>query len=275
MPNLQLGLSPCPNDTFIFHALLHGLVELDHSQVTGFEPVFADVQELNLRALAGALPFTKISAGVIPKILDNYTILSSGAALGWGCGPLLVARDRNFDPANASIAIPGRHTTAALLLNLHGVFQGPRKEMLFSDIIPAVASGDVDLGVIIHEGRFTYQRNGLISVLDFGQWWENEFQLPLPLGVIAARRDVAPDLAYAVEKAIAASIKYAHKNPAASEGFIRQHAQELDENVTRSHIDTFVSEYSVALGPRGRDALRRLIGANGSTCGESRIFASE
>lgn len=273
MARLQLGLSPCPNDTYIFHALLRGLVRPDYPEDLEIEPVFADVQELNRLAMAGRLPFTKISAGAIPQILDKYLILPSGAALGFGCGPLLVARDGNFDPATATIAIPGQQTTARMLLDLHGGFAGPRREMLFSEIIPAVASGNADLGVIIHEGRFTYSQHGLIRILDFGEWWEREFQLPLPLGAIAVRRDVAPELASAIARAITASIHYARKNPVAATGFIKNHAQELEDEVIAAHIRTFVTDYSLDLGPAGREALEKLVSAGGQHAASRDIFS--
>ncbi len=255
MNELALGLSPCPNDTFIFHALLQGLVQ------TGFAvtPVFADVQKLNELAIAGELPFTKISVGVVPDILDKYGLLSSGAALGWGCGPLVVARDSNVNRSAAKIAIPGRHTTASLLLDLHGGFNGRREEMCFSDIMPAVASGRVDLGVIIHEGRFTYGEHGLVKILDLGQWWEDQYHMPLPLGAIAFRRDVDPALALSMQEAITASIDYARKHPEASKDFVREHAQELDEKVTCAHIKTFVTDYSSNLGQQGRQAISWLV----------------
>lgn len=263
MTRIKLGLSPCPNDTFIFHALLHGLVKPDYTEQIQFEPYFADVEDLNARALAGELALSKVSAGVVPHILDKYALLASGAALGWCCGPLIVARVGDFEPHTAKIAIPGRHTTANLLLDLHGGFGGERIEMLFSDIMPAVTRGDAELGLIIHEGRFTYGEHGLSKVLDLGQWWEATFQLPLPLGVIAVRRDIAPALALAIQNAIRASILYARENPAVAAAFISKHAQELDENVTRAHIDTFVTDYSLDLGSQGRQAIGCLLGAAG------------
>lgn len=258
----KLGLSPCPNDTFIFHALLEGLVKPDFREPVRLAPVFADVQELNERALHGELPFTKLSAGAIPAVLDKYRLLETGAALGWGCGPLVVARSSNFNPARARIAIPGRHTTASMLLDLHGGFRGERPEMLFSDIMPAVASGEADLGVIIHEGRFTYPQYGLAKILDLGEWWEEQYGIPLPLGVIAVRRDVEPALARAVENAIAASIRHARQNPGDSRAFIRAHAQELDDEITGAHIDTFVTDFSLGLGETGKAAIRQLLKAS-------------
>ena len=156
--------------------------------------------------------------------------------------------------------MPGLLTTANLLLTLHGGFQGPRREMLFSEVMPAVARGDADLGVIIHEGRFTYQRMGLTRILDLGEWWEGAFHVPLPLGAIAVRRDVPPATAKAVQTAIAGSLRYARAHPEASRDFIRSHAQELDDAVTRAHIETFVTDYSLDLGEAGRKAIELLVG---------------
>lgn len=257
---LSLGLSPCPNDTYIFHALLHGLVRPEYEEAIEFEPVFADVQALNLAALAGNLPVTKVSAGVLPHILDKYAVLASGGAMGWGCGPLVVARSADIDPVRALAAIPGRHTAANRLLDLHGGFVGARMEMIFSEIMPAVVSGQADIGVIIHEGRFTYQTHGLIRLLDLGEWWEGKYGLPLPLGTIVIRRDIAPVLGPALEAAIAASIHYANARPKASLEFVRSHAQELDDDVTRAHISAFVTEYSIDPGQRGRAALSHFLG---------------
>lgn len=255
--HLTLGLSPCPNDTYIFHALLHGLV----SSPVPLHPHLADVEELNGMACRKALDVTKISLGAVVNFVEDYALLSSGAALGWGCGPLLVARNPLPEAAwrTASVAIPGRMTTANLLLDVHGGFHGPREEMLFSDVMGAVASGRTDMGLIIHEGRFTYGAAGLVRLLDLGQWWEGRFALPLPLGAIVARRDLPVGLARDVQTAIAASLDHARAHPHASADFIRQHAQELSADVTRAHIETFVTDYSRDLGDAGRAAIRLLL----------------
>lgn len=255
---LSLGLSPCPNDTYIFHALLHGLTPAPVS----FRPHLADVEQLNGMARRKELDVTKISLGVTTQIMEDYALLTSGAALGWGCGPLVVAREA-LPPdawATARVAVPGLLTTANLLLTLHGGFQGPRQEMLFSEVMPAVARGDADMGVIIHEGRFTYQRLGLTRLLDLGEWWEGAFHVPLPLGAIAVRRDVPLEIARGVQAAIAASLAYARAHPQASESFVRAHAQELEESITRAHIETFVTGYSLDLGETGRAAIEQLVG---------------
>ena len=253
---MTIGLSSCPNDTYIFHALLHGLVPAPFSP----EPHMADVEELNGLSRQKRLPVSKISLGVIPYIMDDYAILSSGAALGWGCGPLVVARENLPESAwkDARTVVPGLMTTANLLLDLHGGFQGPRQEMLFSDVMDAVLSGKADIGVIIHEGRFTFQEHGLVKLLDLGQWWESVYKAPLPLGAIAARRDVPLATARAVQEAIRASIAYADARPEASRDYIRACAQELSDEVTQAHIRTFVTDFSRDLGPAGRDAITRL-----------------
>jgi 1,4-dihydroxy-6-naphthoate synthase len=255
---LRLGLSSCPNDTFIFHALLHGIAPAP----LPLQPHMADVEELNTLARQGKLDVTKISLGVGPWIMDDYALLSSGAALGWGCGPLVVARESLPPTAwrTASLAVPGAMTTANLLLTLHGGFHGPRRAMLFSDVMPAVARGEADLGLVIHEGRFTYERLGLVKVLDLGQWWEQEYHLPLPLGAIAVRRDIPLPTALALQRAIAASLACAQADPAASREFVRAHAQEMEEQVTEAHIKTFVTEFSLDLGPAGRAAIENLVG---------------
>lgn len=270
--SLTLGLSPCPNDTFIFHALLHGLLPADlrgpHEIITHM----ADVEELNQLALSGELEVSKISVGVLPRVLDKYRALASGAALGWGAGPLLVSRRplSEEELKSAAIAIPGKYTTANTLLNLRGGFDGPRLEMIFNEVMPAVESGKADAGLIIHEGRFTYQSRGLRKIMDMGEWWEAEFNVPLPLGVIIVRRDMDVELARRLERAISASLRFAWSNPEASRSFIRSRAQEMDEDVMESHIKTFVTEYSENLGEAGKDAIKKLLRMSGGR--ETDIF---
>lgn len=262
---LSLGLSPCPNDTFIFHALLNGFVQVSApspwSGYIRFVPHFADVEELNNLAVGGSLDVTKLSLGAVSHVMDAYALFSSGAALGWGCGPLVVAASplSPEQQATASVAVPGLLTTANLLLDLHGGFGGQRSELIFSEVMDAVSRGEAELGVIIHEGRFTFERYGLCKILDLGQWWENAFHLPLPLGAIAARRDLPLSVALAVQGGIAASLRYAWEHPDVSYDFIRKHAQELDDAVIKAHIKTFVTSYSENLGDTGREAIRMLV----------------
>ena len=265
--NLSFGLSPCPNDTYIFHAMLHGLVPVP----APLKAHMADVEELNSLARQKALDVTKMSLGATVEIMHDYALMSSGAALGWGCGPLVVAREnlRPEDWRGATVAVPGLMTTANLLLTLHGGFQGPRKEMLFSDVMPAVARGEVDMGLIIHEGRFTYARQGLVKLLDLGQWWEAEYSLPLPLGAIAVRRDLPLALARRVQNAITASLAHANAHPEDSRAFIRAHAQEMEESVTSAHIKTFVTDFSLDLGASGRAAIEALVGRAAALAGKT------
>jgi 1,4-dihydroxy-6-naphthoate synthase len=257
MHTLSLGISPCPNDTFIFHALISGLVPPPADIRTRLQ----DVEELNSLAIKGELDVTKLSIGVLPFVLEEYVILRSGAALGFGVGPLLAAREALSveDCRNLPVAVPGRFTTANLLLELHGAFQGPRKEMIFHQIMPAIAAGECPCGVIIHEGRFTYQEQGLHKVLDLGAWWEQCYEMPLPLGVIAARRDLGRERIAELEAAVCRSLRYARLSPESCRDFVRRHAQEMDDDVIARHIATFVSEFSLDLGPAGEAAVSMLV----------------
>jgi len=257
---LRLGYSPCPNDTFIFHALSRGLVDGFSHPVETF---LADVEELNGKAREGSLDVVKVSISAAAELADRYGILRSGGALGRGCGPLVVARE----PGDAeslrwkTVAIPGERTTAHLLLQLHGGFQGPRKEMVFHEIMPAVARGEVDAGVVIHEGRFTYASLGLHRVLDLGSWWEEETGLPLPLGGILVKRSLGPQAARIVEEAIRGSLLRARARPEEAWPYVRSHAQEMDPDVIRLHIDTFVNDFSLRMGSEGEEAVTRLLQA--------------
>ena len=256
MHTLSLGISPCPNDTFIFHALLSHLAPSPGQM----QARLRDVEELNGLALAGALDVTKLSIGVLPFVLEEYVVLRSGAALGFGVGPLLVAREPLSveDCRDLPVAVPGRFTTANLLLELHGAFRGTRKELIFDQVMPAVAAGACPCGVIIHEGRFTYQEKGLHKVLDLGEWWERRHETPLPLGVIAARRALGRERIAALEEAIRGSLRHAMLDPASCRDFVRKHAQEMDEEVIARHIATFVTEFSLELGQAGEAAIRML-----------------
>ncbi len=254
---MRLGISPCPNDTFIFHALLSALVPLEEA----LNVHMADVEELNSLALRGELEVSKISVGVVPYIMDTYVLLSSGGALGWGCGPLVVAREDMPEERwkDMPLFIPGRMTTANLLLDIHGGFSSDRQELLFSEIMPALERHERACGVIIHEGRFTYAEHGLVCLLDLGRWWEDTFHTPLPLGVIAVRRDIAREKARQIQDAIRASLAYARSHPEASDAFVREHAQEMDTKVIASHIETFVTDYSLDLGEQGRAAIELMV----------------
>jgi 1,4-dihydroxy-6-naphthoate synthase len=254
---LTLGISPCPNDTFIFDALVNGALD---SGDLRFEVVHEDVETLNEWALEGRLDVSKISYGVVPEIAARYVVLASGGALGHGVGPLLVARPgTEFRPEAARVAIPGRHTTAHLLFSL--AYPGPvRKEfMVFSEIERAVLSGVADAGVIIHEGRFTYEAKGLVKVLDLGEHWERTTRAPVPLGAIVARRTLDPGLRRALERLVRTSAERALASRPAISAYVRRHAQEMEEDVMRRHIELYVNEHSVDLGESGRRAVETLL----------------
>lgn len=255
---LTLGYSPCPNDTFIFHALVKGLVP---SEGLSFTETLADVETLNQWALEGRLDITKVSFGVIPHVLDRYCILRAGGALGRGCGPLIVTKGRADIPSliNKPIAIPGIHTTAYLLMRLRepGLCANTIP-MPFDRIMPAVQSGEAAAGLIIHEGRFTYPGYGLTMVEDLGQWWEAETGMPIPLGAIMARRSLGAEIIGATEGAIRASLKHAFDDPATAMPYIKAHSQELSDDVIQSHIRLYVNDFSMDMGAVGEAAVREL-----------------
>lgn len=253
---LSLGYSPCPNDTFIFHALTHGLVEAPFRLQVRHE----DVETLNQLATEAILDLTKISYHAFGHLRENYCLLRSGGALGRGCGPLLVAKEEIplEDLAGRSIAIPGCLTTANLLLQLHGSGYTDLKVMSFEEIMPAVAAGEVAAGVIIHESRFTYPDYGLVKLLDLGQWWEEETGHPIPLGGILARRSLGRELITQVDDAIGRSLDYAWAHPQQAAAYIAEHAQELDAEVVRQHIDLYVNDFSRDLGAAGIAAVEDL-----------------
>lgn len=255
---LTLGYSPCPNDTFIFDALVHGRIDGGGLQ---FRERLEDVETLNQLAAEAVLDISKVSYGAVPYLLDEYVLLRSGGALGRGCGPLLVARE-GVEPSElrtGRIAIPGRNTTANLLLRLWNPGLPAGAERVYSDIMPAVARGEVDAGLIIHESRFTYPQHGLRKLLDLGEWWESETGLPIPLGGIVARRSLGQDTIRRVEDAIRRSVEHAFAAPYASVGYVREHAQEMDEKVMREHIALYVNSFSIDLGAEGERAARELL----------------
>ena len=257
---LSLGFSPCPNDTFIFYALAHQCID---SGPFAFEPFLADVEVLNQRARRHTLDVTKVSINAVAHFLDEYWLLRAGGALGRACGPLVVARAPCTMAAlrDQSVAIPGRLTTAHLLLQLQGEHRGERVEMAFDQIMPAISRGDVAAGVVIHEGRFTYPAMGLHLVLDLGSWWEQHTGLPLPLGGIVMKRSLGSQAARLVEEKIRASLRYTytHRNEAWS--YITEHAQEMEPTIIQRHIDTFVNDYTLELGVEGEKAIRYLVEA--------------
>jgi len=252
--HIETAFSPCPNDTYIFHAMIEGLTV---TKGFGFSPRIADVEELNQAAFEGAYPVTKLSSHAYLLLKDRYTILESGAALGYGCGPLIVASKDLPSLKHARIAVPGMYTTAALLMKLWEPDCRNIEITRFDHILPGIASGRYDAGLIIHEGRFVYSEYGCREIIDLGKWWEDETTLPIPLGCIAVRNDTAA-LKAMLEDSIRSSIQYARINPGASKGYIRSHAQELDDEVIADHIALYVNEFSISLGKKGRQALDRL-----------------
>ncbi len=257
MRTLTLAFSPCPNDTFAFHALVHGLVDAPFR----VEPVLLDIEELNRHGRLGTYDVTKLSFGVLPAIGDGYRMLRSGAALGRGVGPLVVAREPQTLAAAAagSLAVPGRDTTAFLLLRLAAPALPAVEVLRYDRILEAVETGAVDAGLIIHESRFTYADHGLTRVADLGEWWEGTTGLPIPLAAICARSDIDDPLAADVERAIRASVEYAFAHPEASRTWMREHAQELSDDVCDQHVALYVNEFSIDLGDEGLEAIDRLL----------------
>ena len=255
---IKIGFSPCPNDTFIFDALIHGRIDTGDLK---FEAVMADVEELNRMALNGDLEITKLSFHAFAHVLDTYQMLPSGSALGRGVGPLLISKKKlNLEQAaDVKIAIPGKFTTAVFLLKMFLPQNNDLHEMLFSDIEDAVLSGAVDAGLIIHENRFTYESKGLFKIADMGELWENSTGLPIPLGGIAIRRDMDMELRTQISAMLRKSIEHAYANPDQALPYIRKHAQEMDLDVLKKHIDLYVNDFSLDLGREGRTAVSKLL----------------
>lgn len=267
---LRFGFSPCPNDTFAFAAAVHGEVP----SPLALEPVLADIEALNERAVAGRdeLPVTKLSLPALARVADRYAVLPAGAALGFGCGPLVVCRAESplrslADLAQARVAIPGRHTTAFLLLA--SLAPTPPRDcvaMRFDQVMPAVARGDCEAGLVIHESRFTYRDHGLREVADLGVLWERATGGPLPLGVIAAHRSLPPAVFRDVGVLLRRSVEHARAAPQRSRAYVRAHAQELADDVCDRHIALYVNDFTVDLGKAGAAAIRELL-ARGQAAG--------
>jgi 1,4-dihydroxy-6-naphthoate synthase len=255
---LRFGFTPCPNDAFAFHALVNGLVSAPFE----VEPVLLDIEELNRRSAEAEFELTKLSFGAAAAAGDRYRLLRSGAALGRGVGPLVVAREAALleEAAAGRIAVPGRETTAFLLFRLAAPAPGEVVELRYDRILEAVVAGDVDAGLIIHESRFTYAEHGLVSVADLGEWWEGETGLPVPLAGIFARSDLEQEVAEAAEAAIRASVEYAFANPDASRDYVRSLSQEMSDEVCAAHIALYVNEHSIDIGDEGLAAIDRLLG---------------
>lgn len=256
MPTIDLGFSPCPNDTFIFDALVNHKID---TKGYDFKLHLEDVQTLNEWALQGKLPYSKISYGVWPKLKNQYQLLQSGGALGKGVGPLLIYKGMQPDASTMRVAIPGRDTTAHLLFSLAFPEVTNKVFMIFNEIEDAVLSGKVDAGVIIHENRFTYAARGLTQWMDLGQYFETSFNAPIPLGGIIARKDQPQETIQLMDRLIQESVAYAFKNSYQTlPEFVQCHAQEMSEQVMRQHIDLYVNDFSIQMGEVGKNAIERL-----------------
>jgi len=254
---LTLGFSPCPNDTFIFEAMVHGRIDTEGLE---FDWFLADVEELNRKAVEGSVDITKMSFHAYARTAEKYLILDAGSALGRSNGPLVISK-RDLRPEeldDAMIAIPGRLTTANLLFSIFWPKATRKREYLFSDIPDAVLSGEADAGLIIHETRLTYRAMGLSMVADTGAMWEEMTGLPVPLGCIVVNRNISQATAEKVDRAIWRSIEYARNSPGESVEFIRKYARETEADVTREHIKLYVNDFSLSLGGEGRSAIERL-----------------
>jgi len=257
---LSLGFSPCPNDTFIFDALVNHKIDTEGFE---FEVMLEDVQTLNNLAKEGRLDLSKISYGVLPLVSAQYVVLNSGGALGKGVGPLLIAlpaKNGSSLTANETVAIPGENTTAHMLFSLAFPKVTNKSFKVFNEIEDAVLNNTTDAGVIIHENRFTYQQRGLIKLMDLGEYWEQQLQVPIPLGGIIARRDLPVEIIRQVDKLIRKSVEYSYQHHHAElSAYVKQHAQEMSEAVMRQHIDLYVNNYSIDLGEAGQKAVIKLL----------------
>ena len=254
MTKLSIGFSPCPNDTFIFDALIHGKIDTEGLE---FKVHMADVEELNQMAFRGELDITKLSYHAFLHILEKYIMMDSGSALGNNCGPLLIKNAGAENPIKTDlIAIPGKYTTANFLLNYAFPDLQNKQELLFSDIESAIKNKKVSAGLIIHENRFTYAHRGFEKVKDLGEHWEKSTGMPIPLGGIAIKRNLDIALHEKVQRLIRKSLEFAFENPAESLGFVKQHAQDMDAEVMQKHINLYVNDYSLSLGEKGKEAIQ-------------------
>ena len=257
MQKISLGFSTCPNDTFIFDAMIHHKID---TEGLDFEVVLGDVEELNQKALNNTLDVTKISYHAFSKIVENYVLLDSGSALGYKNGPLLISKHKMYpdEVKDSKIAIPGFNTTANLLFSIAFPDSQNKTEYLFSDIEEAVLDGEVDAGLIIHENRFTYEKKGLKKVIDLGEYWEEKTGLPIPLGGIAVNRKLDKEIQLKLNRVLKRSVGFAFENPKSAYPFIKQYAQEMDEDVMYKHIELYVNDFTKDLGLDGRNAIKVL-----------------
>lgn len=254
---VSLGISPCPNDTFIFDALIHQKIDTEGIE---FNIVMEDVEALNLKAFQNKLDITKISFNAFTQLSFEYALMNSGAALGFNCGPVLIS-NKKYDLSDLKklrIGIPGKNTTANLLLSLAFPEIKHKKEYLFSEIESGIINEEIDAGLIIHENRFTFEQRGFLKIIDLGEWWEKETNNAIPLGGIIGSRKLSMDLLRKIDKLIKKSVAFAFDNPSSSLSFIQKNAQEMDENIIQQHINLYVNKYSIDLGEIGRNAVHRL-----------------
>lgn len=254
---LTIGFSPCPNDTFIFDALIHHKIDTED---LAFDVYLGDVEDLNQKAFNNELDITKLSYHAYGYLTKNYVLLDSGSALGAGCGPLLITNPTTpHSPLSTlKIAIPGKYTTANFLLSIAHPEATNKVEMLFSDIEDAVLSGKVDAGLIIHENRFTYQQKGLKKIIDLGEYWEKTTSSLIPLGGIVMKRNLPTETIYKINRLLRKSIEYAFENPDSSLAYMQSHAQEMNKKVMMQHVDLYVNKYSIDLGIDGKEAITKM-----------------
>lgn len=261
---LTLGFSPCPNDTFIFDALIHGKID---TEGLAFDVFFDDVETLNQKAMRGELDITKLSFHALAYVVNQYALLNSGSALGFGVGPLLICKKENIEKIKSQLqtencqlktGIPGKYTTANFLLGIAYPQLLDKKEMVFSNIENSLLKEEIDLGLIIHENRFTYQDKGLAQIIDLGNYWEQLTKCAIPLGGIVVNRDLPLEVQHKINRVLRKSVEYAFANPKSGIAFIRKHAQEMDENVMYKHIELYVNQYSIDLGDEGKKAIDTL-----------------
>lgn len=251
---ITIGFSSCPNDTFIFDALVNNKINTEGEI---FTPVIADVEALNNRAFKKELDVTKLSFYAFAKVVGDYELLDSGSALGENCGPILISKNnyKLSEIENLKIGIPGLNTTANCLLSIVFPKAKNKKELIFSDIENAILKGRVDAGVIIHENRFTYQEKGLKKIIDLGEYWESNFRMPIPLGGIAIRKDLNPELKQKINRLIRKSVDFAMIDPSSSMEFIKKNAQDMNEEIIKKHIQLYVNEYTRDLGFYGKNVI--------------------
>jgi len=254
---LSIGFSPCPNDTFIFDAMIHQKID---TEGLDFDVYLGDVEDLNQKAFNHDLDITKISYHAYGYLTNEYLLLNSGSALGKNCGPILVQSSKveSVKLSEAKIAIPGKYTTANFLLSIAHPEVTNKVEMLFSDIENAVLNDKVDAGLIIHENRFTYQDKGLKKIVDLGEFWENTTGSLIPLGGIIIKRDLSEEVVKKVNRILRKSIEYAFENPDSPISYMTENAQEMDKDVMMQHVNLYVNKYSIDLGKEGKDSISQM-----------------